>query len=91
MGGRIGLESMAGPVEELAVRGVAQVVIRVAVGLVEGEGANHDGQRLEGLRRVGWATLAGNHALDVGFHGENDNEDKFAIAGCDANGIAEGE
>ena len=70
--------------------GVAEVVVGVAVRLVEGEGADDDGESFEGFERVGGAAFAGNDALDVGFDGEGDREDEFAIAGGDVHGIVQG-
>jgi hypothetical protein len=80
-----------GPVEKLAVGGVAEVVVGVAVGLVEGEGADNDGEGAEGFGRVGGAAFAGDDALDIGFEREGDGKDKLAVASGDGEGMAEGE
>jgi hypothetical protein len=71
-------------VEKLAVGGVAQVVVGVGVGLVEGEGADDDGEGLEGLRRVGGAAFAGDDTFDVALDGEGGGEDELSVAGGDS-------
>jgi len=73
------------------VGGVAEVVVQVAVRLVQGEGADHDGERLEGLGGVRAAALAGHHAFNVGLDGQGGGHDQCAVAGGDAEGMTEGE
>jgi hypothetical protein len=76
-------------VEKLAVGGVAEVVVGVSVGLVEGEGADDDGEGFERFEAVAGAAFAGNYALDVGFERERDGEDELAVAGRDRERMAE--
>jgi len=78
------------PVEELAMGGVAEIVALVAVSDVERIRADDDGESAQGLRRVGWTGLAGYDAFDVGFDGEGDGEDEFAVACGDGERVVEG-
>jgi hypothetical protein len=82
---------VGGPVEELAVGGVAEVVVGVGVGLVEGEGTDDDGQGFEGFQAVTGAAFAGDDAFDVALEREGDGEDELAVTGGDGEGMVEGE
>jgi hypothetical protein len=78
-------------VKELAMGGVAEVVVGVSVGLVEGEGSDDDGEGFQGFRSVAEAAFAGDDALDVGFERERDGEDELAVARGNREGMAEGD
>jgi len=95
-GGRVGGRGWgAGPVEELAVCGVAKVIAKggakVGVWLVEGEGADDDGEGLQRFGSVSRAAFAGDDAFDVGLDGEGDGEDELTASGGDGEGVAKGE
>jgi len=77
--------------QKLAVSGIAKVVFGMAVGLMQGEGAHHDGQRLERFRGVFRAALARHHALHVALDGKRHRQDELAVAGFHAERVAERE
>lgn len=79
----------AAPVEKLAVGGIAEVVIGVAMAQVEGVGADGDGEGFEGFGGVGGAGFAGRHLLDVGFDGKGRCEDELTVAGGDGERVME--
>jgi hypothetical protein len=60
------------------------------MGLVEGEGANDDGEGMERFGRVGGAAFARDDALDVALKREGGGEDELSVAGGDGEGMAEG-
>ena len=82
-GGVGGGRQSTGPVEELAVSGVAEVVVGVGVGMVEREGADDNGQGSQGLKTVAGAAFAGDNTLDVALKREGDSKDELTIAGGD--------
>jgi hypothetical protein len=79
------------PVEELAVGGVAEVVVRVAVGLVECKRTDNNGEGFERFRSIAGAAFAGYDALDIALERERDGEYELAVARGDREGMTEGE
>ena len=71
--------------EQLAMGGVAQIVVGVAMGLMKRKRPHHDGQRHERLSRVGGPAFAGYHALDVSLDGQRHGQDEFSVACGNAN------
>jgi len=78
-------------VKELAVGGVAEVVVGVAVGLMKSERTDDDCESSQGFRRVAGAAFAGDDALNVALEREGDGENELAVAGGDGERMAEGD
>ena len=75
--------------QKLTVSGVAQVVVRVTVRLVQREGADDNGESPKRFLGVGGAALAGDDALDVALDGQRDDDDQNACAGGDGHWVLE--